>query len=439
MSDVAEPSRLDRAYQAIFNEEDARVCTEISDEACHFVPYNFFRIVASQTLTSLGDQLINPKTVLTWLLGLMGAPPSLAGLLVPIRESGSMMPQLLIAGFIRRMARRKFAWVVGGLFQAMAVLGMAATAAFATGAVAGWLIVLLLTVFSLSRGLCSVASKDVLGKTIPKRRRGRVSGFGTAAAGLAAGVLGVWMLTVDGSAGSLGFYVALLATGGVLWIIASGIYLTVQELPGETEGGANGIFEAIRRLDLLRTDGVFRKFVIARALFLCSALSAPYFVILAQQKHGIDLGSLGLFILASALASSLSATLWGAMADVSSRKVLLSAGVMAAIIGLLVFAAATLDTPLKDSAWTYTVAFFLLGTAHSGVRLGRKTYLVDMAGGNRRTDYVAVSNTVIGVILLMTGLFALLASAVGPAGIVLILSIFGLIGVVVGSTLPEVE
>jgi MFS family permease len=247
------------------------------------------------------------------------------------------------------------------------------------------------------------------------------------------------MLTVDGSAGSLDFYVALLATGGVLWIIASGIYLTIQELPGETEGGVNGIFEAVRRLDLLRTDGVFRKFVIARALFLCSALSAPYFVILAQQKHGIDLGSLGLFILASALASSLSATLWGAMADVSSRKVLLSAGTMAAIIGLLVFAAATLNTPLKDSAWTYTVAFFLLGTAHSGVRLGRKTYLVDMAGGNRRTDYVAVSNTVIGVILLVTGLFALLASAIGPAGIVLILSIFGLIGVAVSATLPEVE
>jgi MFS family permease len=179
--------------------------------------------------------------------------------------------------------------------------------------------------------------------------------------------------------------------------------------------------------------------VIARALFLCSALSAPYFVVLAQQEHGIDMQSLGLFILANALAASVSATVWGAMADASSRKVLLRAATMASLIGIAVFALAVFDTALKHSSWTYSAAFFLLGIAHSGVRLGRKTYIVDMAGGNRRTDYVAVSNTAIGVILLLTGVLASLAAVIGPAGIILTLSVCGLIGVTVAATLPEVE
>ena len=46
---------------------------------------------------------------------------------------------------------------------------------------------------------------------------------------------------------------------------------------------------------------------------------------------------------------------------------------------------------------------FLQLALHDGVRLGRKTHVIDLAGGNRRTDYGAVSNTVIGVVLLITG------------------------------------
>ncbi|MGD8395341.1 MAG: hypothetical protein PVF43_07685, partial [Candidatus Eiseniibacteriota bacterium] len=56
--------RVDRFYQLVTNEEDARVCKEISDEACRYVPRNFFRILVTQTLTSLGDLLASPKTVL---------------------------------------------------------------------------------------------------------------------------------------------------------------------------------------------------------------------------------------------------------------------------------------------------------------------------------------------------------------------------------------
>jgi len=41
--------------------------------------------------------------------------------------------------------------------------------------------------------------------------------------------------------------------------------------------------------------------------------------------------------------------------------------------------------------------------AHAGVRVGRKTYIVDIAKGNDRTDYVAIANTTIGVLLLIAG------------------------------------
>ena len=93
---------------------------------------------------------------------------------------------------------------------------------------------------------------------------------------------------------------------------------------------------------------------------------------------------------------------------------------------------------LRGNYWIYPIAYFILGIAHSGVRLGRKTYIVDMAGGHKRTDYVAVSNTVIGIILLLTGFIGALASLISPIGVILVLSLLGFAGAALGTRLREV-
>lgn len=51
--------------------------------------------------------------------------------------------------------------------------------------------------------------------------------------------------------------------------------------------------------------------------------------------------------------------------------------------------------PLAWQAAGLPLLFLGLGVAHAGVRLARKTYLVDIATGDRRTEYTAVSNSVI--------------------------------------------
>ena len=87
----------------------------------------------------------------------------------------------------------------------------------------------------------------------------------------------------------------------------------------------------------------------------------------------------------------------------------------------------------------YPLAFFGLGVAHAGVRLACKTYLVDMSDGNQRTNYVAVSNTVIGGLLLLTGALGALASLVSVPGTVLLLGLCGLLGAALSLRLKEVS
>ncbi len=438
-SESSDHAILDRAYDFIVGEEDARVCTDISEDACRYIPVNFFSLILASTLSKLGDELANAKTVLAWLLGYVGAPLSLVGLLVPIRESGSMLPQLLIAAWVRRLPVRKWVWILGSLLQAAAMGGMGLTAWRLRGAAAGWSIVGLLVLFSLARGLSSVSAKDVLGKTIPKTRRGRLGGVAAALSGLLAIGLGLYLSLQMRSEGSPLFYGLLLAGAGCLWLLAAALFALVREHPGATEGGGNAIVEALRSLVLLRNDAPFRRFVTVRALLLCSALSAPYYVLLATGMGGVTVSTLGMFVLANGLASSMSAPVWGRLADASSKSVLVRAGMLTSGLGVVMALIVFLFPALAAKSWIYPLAFFILGIAHSGVRLGRKTYVIDMAGGNKRTDYVAVSNTVIGLILLLTSLVGLLAGVISPAGVILVLSLMGVGGAALGSRLPEVQ
>jgi len=430
--------KLERVYRNLVNEEDARVCKDISDSACRVVPGNFLLQVLTQFLTKLGDAIANPKTVLAWLMSALAAPAAMTAFLVPIRESGSLIPQLVIAAWVRQQEVRKWTFVLGSVLQGIAVAGMGLIAVTLEGATAGIALLCALVVFSLSRGLCSVASKDVLGKTVPKTRRGRVSGWSATLAGLITIGVGVSLMAGGDGEIELSRWLVLLVIAAVLWVLAAATYAMVREYAGATEGGGNAITEAFSRLVLLRDDAAFRHFVIARSLLLCSALSAPFFILLAHQNTSGAVLALGLFVIADGIAGLVSAPFWGRFADVSSRRVMILAGAGAAAVGVLLVLVVNGFPALAGEAWLYPLFFFLLSIAHAGVRMGRKTYIVDLAGGNKRTDYVAVSNTVIGFVLLIAGSVGALSSVISLSGVIVVLAAMGFAGAWMSARLPEV-
>jgi MFS family permease len=238
--------------------------------------------------------------------------------------------------------------------------------------------------------------------------------------------------------GETGLIGALLLGAGLLWVAAAAIFSLVGEYAGET-GGGRSVVGSLAKLNLLVTDKPFRRFVITRALLMCSALSAPFYVALAQNNRGSAVTVLGSFVAAAGLASLLSAPVWGRFADQSSRKVMIAAALLTSCIGLLTFGVDKLVPQIAGTAWYLPLAYFALSIAHSGVRVGRKTYVVDLATGNTRTDYVAISNSVIGVLLLLVGSIGALAPVIGNAGVIVVLAIMGLGGALLGTTLPETQ
>lgn len=425
-------------YEKLTNEEDARVCDDISEESCRETPKSFVVILASYLLTKLGDAIASPKTTLAWLTSVVGAPAFVLGLLVPIRESGSMIPQLFIGSAIRRLPVRKWVWVAGSVAQCFCIAGIGIVAMVLDGAPAGFAILGLITLFSLSRGFCSVAAKDVLGKTIPKPKRGQLTGWSASIAGLlSVGVGIVLMLPLAGGVDAtvLGL---LLVGAGALWLVAAAIYSNVGEFAGETGGGRSAT-EALASLGLLATDKPFRRFVMTRALLMCSALSAPYYVALAQDNLGSATYLLGAFVAAAGVAGLVSAPVWGRFADRSSKHVMIAAAIVTATVGLLTSVVDRFLPAAGQAVWFLPVAYFVLSVAHNGVRVGRKTYVVNLASGNQRTDYVAISNTVIGILLLLVGSVGVLAPVIGNGGVIGLLALMGLAGAALGTTLPDTE
>lgn len=410
----------------------------LPDEVAEALPGNVARQVTALALQKAGDLLVDARTVLTWLLTGLGAPAAVIALLVPVRESGSMLPQVLIAPHVRRRAIRRWLWVGGAAGQAVAVAAMAVVAVTAEGALAGWLVLAALAGFAAARSLASLVSKDVLGRTVPKGTRGQVTGTATVASGLVAISVGLLLRLGGGDDTGTAPLALLLGAGALAWVAAGAVYASIVEAPGAHDD----LDERPRPLHaawtLLRGDPTFRRFVLARTLLLVSALAPPFVVTLAIEAGGAGLSGLGPFVLSSGLAALLGGRAWGRAADRSSRRTMMLAAGSASTVILGLLLALRIDG-VAELELLYPVAYLLLALAHTGARVGRKTYVVDLAEGNRRTDHVAVSNTAMGLLLLVTGAISAAIAVTGPEAALVFLAVLGLAGVAVSASLPEVS
>lgn len=420
------------------DDELAQVCRDLPESACREQPYNYARQVASLSLTRVGEGLADTKLVLAWLLDAVAAPTWTMGLLVPLRESLAMLPQLIISARIRQRSIRKTVYVAGCIVQGLAIIGFGLVGLALSGLAAGLVAIGLITAFALGRSLCSISHKDVLAKTVDKGRRGSVSG--TAGSIAAATTL---LVAFGYSTGWIPLTVPVVACavviGGAAWLLAAIVFNSIREYPGATEGGINGLAAVVAQLALLRRDARLRQFIATRALLLSTALAPPFYVALSGDREPSGLGTLGLFLMASALASLSSSYVWGRLADRSSRRVLMYAAALATFSNAAAAFVALAMPNGSISSPFLPVMLFALMIAHQGVRLGRSVHVVDMADLDNRATYTALSNSVIGLMLLAGGVFGVIAQLFGIAAVLALFAMMAAMAIVAASRLDEVQ
>jgi hypothetical protein len=430
-------TRIEQIYLILSGDDSyERACTDIPPAECTNLPNNYVMNVLNGAASKLAEQVASAKLVLPWLLGAMGAPAVFVGLLLPLRQTGSLLPQLAISGYIRRYPIRKWFWVVAALVQVLMLLAIIAAAVTLPPGAAGAGIAICLLVFSIARGVGSVAFQDVTGKTIPKGRRGRM----LAARGMIGGLLtigvGLALRASFSPAGDMRPALVLLFGGAMLWLLAALAFAAVNESPGAVTGGRNTLGEALAGLHLLRQESWLRRFLLVRAALLSVELAGPFYILYIKSVLPAQSGSLGLIVIAAGLAAAFSSPFWGRFADLSSRKVLMLSGGMAVVTGLGALALGFLPLSYRNPYLAAGV-FVLLGISEAGVLLGRKTYLIDRVDPAQRPTYVAFANSAIGLTALLYGTLGLIAQAFGLPWLIGTLVFLGAVGGILSILLPE--
>ena len=424
-----EPDRITRVFLLLTGGDDAGLCKEIPESACKDQPGNFFRHLLASVGSKLSDEVASPRLVLPWLLSHLGGGGAAVAWLLPIREAGTLVPQLLIAAWLRHLPLRKYAWAFGGFVQGLSALGMAAIALLGSGPASTWGVLGLLLLLALGRGVSSIATKDVLGKTIAKSRRGALMGWSESASSVIALVIGL-LLPLLGKSPERSLLALLLLVAVAGWWINAALALAIREKPGATEGEVNTGRAILEGFGLLSTDRVFLRFNLTRGLLLGSVLSLPYLVVLARKQSSADMTSLGLLLIISNLVVLLTSPAWGRWSDRSSSHVMAAGGALAGLA-----TAAALFLPLLQggwtrSIWTYGLLYGVLVAAHTGIQIGRKTWVVDFGGPNRAM-YVAMSNTLAGLLTLVAGaVTSFVAHRWGDSGALALMTVMALAGAV---------
>lgn len=395
---------------------------------------NNLKIIYSLILTNIADALMDPKSVLTWILISLGSPSFLISLLVPIRESLALIPQVYIAQAFSKVKTRKYIWITGALLQGLFILSMLVASNYFKGIQAGIGILFALIGFSLARAACSLSIKDIMGKCVDKSVRGRISGLATTLSSIAVIILSTYMLSDSEFVKAHSQY--LFVSAAMAWFIAVCFMLFLSEPKSVIKKEKS---TATNWIKLIKSDPLLKQFVLSRACLMMSGLSAPYVLMLAQ-KHTSSEQLLAQFMLAASLAKAISPIFWGYFADYSSKQVMQLSAIIATIVCVLTIATQLFSVQLSiNGSWIFALLFFILAIAHTGVRIGRSTYLVNMAKGDKRTRYVSISNSLIGALLLVVGAVAGILSVLGIIWALIFFALLGVVALISLKKLPEME
>ncbi|GAC16712.1 MFS transporter [Aliiglaciecola lipolytica] len=353
----------------------------------------FLLLLCISCLTKIADLLVSPKTTLPYILTAGGAPSWLISLLVPIKESGSLLPQWLLKSHLSgHFENRTALWRIGTMLQGFGVLTMVLIMFFCSGKLLAYSVLLLLALVSFGRAICSLTMKDMEAETIEKGKRGHLIGL---ASSLSGGLTLISAIVFILSEQSLTHKISygLLLTGGFAYLFSM-----IFSIPLKVEYQvADSLKSAEHFWTLLKHERNLRHLIISRILLMQSALIVP-FIVASTANENAEGNQLAYFLGLSALASLISSYVWGILSDKGAVLTLR----IATLFSVIASFAVSWGIEHFSLYMIYTL-FFILTLGHAGIRTGRKTYLLDITERNNRSGYVAAANTCVGIGLLAFG------------------------------------
>lgn len=339
------------------------------------------------TFLAIATGLAQPSTVIASFINDLTGSTAWVGALSTVLQIAVAVPQLVVARWLESRPRkmptllaaiylRVFPWAI--LAWLIPALGPTRPQALA------WALVGLFTLFSLGGGIGSVPYTDIVGKVIPRERRG--SFFAgrqllTGAAGIAAALLSRQVLAIYAFPHN---YALLFGLSAVAMFVASIGFWLIREPVFSTGRPVTPWREYWGQLG--RAAARMKVYALVQFLTSFSMLALPFYIVYARQELGAPPDAVGWFTLAQVLGGTLANLLWGWLINrYGCWRTLAVGNTLATVAPLL----AIVFTPL---GWpSLLLVVFLAGAAMSGRMVGFASAFLALAPAGQRPTYVAVS------------------------------------------------
>ena len=391
---------------------DTTVSTEIESSYPHY-RRNFGALLADYSFFGVAMAFVNPNTVLPAFVRQLTDSPLLIGLNGTIQTAGWLFPQLIAARYLGGRAQKKRYMLIPAaigrpVYFALALalfLGAARYPALMLTIVFGGM-----ALFWMADALAAVAWFDVLGKAIPARRRGRLFGLAQVVSGLLTVGAGLAINYVLGDAGPPfpHNYAGLLLAAGTLFALSWFAMASIKE-PREAlkTDDADSQTPFLHRLTRIwKRDRDFRLFIAVRLLVGLNGLALPFYIIFATDRLGLGQGVVGWFTSAQVVGSMVGGVILGTLYERHGGRRTIQTGVGAGVLVPLWALLLPLWMPAghPGMVYGYSLVFVALGVLQSNFMQGFFNYLLELAPADERATYIALSNTLNGIVLWPTAL-----------------------------------
>ncbi len=368
-------------------------------------------------LSFAGFRLISTPTFTPAYLFVLTGSKALVGVGSSLLQAGMMLSPMLIAAALAHRSLVLPAALRVGLFMRLMILALALTGWVLDGPSAIAATFLVLFLLGLGTGGQRVAFNLLLSKVIPIRRRGRLQGWRNFVGGLiAAGMsylAGVWLIEgnfLGNGYASIFLLTFLLSCAGLL-----AIGLVMREPREPMAAARQPLFAHIATLPRHLADRDFRAFLIAQSTCTLARAAAPFYILFAGSKIGLDGHAVGGLALCFMAADTVSNLLWGRIGDRAGYR-------LTYILAVALWIASTLVLMLMPSALGMALAFFGLGASISGYLMSQQTMVLEFGKREDVAMRLGLTNTLDGVV-----------SAIGPLLGGLIAALFGYDPLFIGS------
>ncbi|MEX0307849.1 MAG: MFS transporter [Ruegeria sp.] len=364
---------------------------------------NYQLIFWSGALATIGGQLVNPRLVLPFLYLALGAPTFIAGLLLPFVTAARLIAEIFVSPFINRVTRAKLAVYIPNILTG-AILSIVAL--FATNLPQLMVVLLFLTtalVMGLCQGITSLGTSQIYGVSVPDAKRNRMVFAQATISGVLAIVV-VWV-TKDllVSEQPMQRHIVVMWCG-VIAMFAAGISFAGVRILEEEQSLPQAPTNKLKPLVELATGfktGMaypwYRKFLLARLIFISVELAMPFYTIHAATYHVGTKHSLSYFVIAASAGMVIGSLLWGWLSGRISVKPVMWLGCLISAVSAILALSFTL-IGYAQNVWLYALVILLLSLGGNGVIYGRYLYLIEMTRKDERPYLVALGDVSAGLV-----------------------------------------